>query len=317
MRRLSANEQIALNNYERREVLSAGSAYAQRVAAQEYPFLPEKPSRAWCKLIWYSEKCGGKLIIFKSGNPYLPKEGKRKDGEAIEENEREAVRLSQSLSRTKRRIFEIAACNKWEWFFTGTLDETKADRYDLDGTFKRLSQYIRDYRKATGREVRYLIVPEQHKNGAWHFHGLLAGIPAEALYKFTLDEHLPARIRGTISGGTDVYEWKEYSRRFGYTTLTAVRDENAVACYVTKYITKEMQTIANNNGYKHLYYCSRGLKKPDVVAESHSAAGYLPICDFANDYVAVRKVQTRQEAEAIISRYGLRREGGKDNEGDV
>lgn len=296
-------------NEERRIILSCGSSYAQRVAADECPFLPEYIPREWVKLIWYSDTCGGKLIVFKCGNPYLPKEGKRKGCKTEDAAAAEAERLSQSLSRSRKRIFEAAACNPWEWFFTGTLDACKCDRFDVDATFKRLSQFIRDYRKASGNDVKYLIVPERHKNGAWHFHGLLNGLPVDALHKFSLSERLPLRIRKTIQSGTDVYEWREYSRRFGYTTLTRVRDENAVACYVTKYITKDVIKTAAAAGYRHLYYISKGLQKPATIAESYCSTSYTPICDYENDYVQILKINDKQEAESIIARYGLRREG--------
>ena len=128
----------------------------------------------WLKVVWYSEDCGGKMVRFKCGNPHLTKQ-KRETPVNISD---EATRLSNSISRTRRRIFELAACNTWDWFFTGTLDGEKCDRNDLNGTFKRLSQFVRDYRKKqTGERIMYLIVPERHKDGAWHFHGLIKGLP--------------------------------------------------------------------------------------------------------------------------------------------
>ena len=123
------------------------------MCAEEYPFQEPKECEQWVKVIRYSEKCGGKVVVFKAGNPHIRKEGRRKDAQSATEEEREEGRLAQSLSRTRRRVFEIAACNPWEWFFTGTLDGEKCDRNDLNGTFKRLSQWVRDYRKATGNDV--------------------------------------------------------------------------------------------------------------------------------------------------------------------
>lgn len=297
---------------ERRLLAPLTSAEARRAMAEEYPFQTETPSDKWVKLIWYSDKCGGKLITFKSGSPYLPKCKGRKEGEnEIAEQERETKRLSNSLSRTRKRIFEIAACNPWEWFFTGTLDGEKCDRTDLNKTFKALSQFIRDFRKKTGYDVKYLIVPEQHKNGAWHFHGLFHGLPESQMYKFCTSDKIPLRIKRTIQNGTDVWTWKDYADKFGYSTVTKVRSENAVACYVTKYITKDM--IAANAALgtrRHLYYASQGLNKPAVLAESYPVLSYTPTFDFENEYVEIRKIETREEAENIIARFGLQRGEG-------
>lgn len=257
---------------------------------------PESPDD-WLKLVWYSEACGGKLVRFKAGNPYLPKLGKRDS--ALTEEQKEQVRLANSLSRTRRRIYEIAACNPWTWFFTGTLDGEKCDRDDLNGTFKRLSQFLRDYRKKQdGERIVYLIVPEQHKNGAWHFHGLIHGLSADELYKFKLSDKIPKRIKDTIRNGTDVYTWREYERRFGWATFTAVRSCEGVSKYVTKYITKDMQE-QNTGTNRHLFYASQRLNKPEVLAEGRSVSGLLPETDYENDWVAVRTLAEREEAQAI------------------
>lgn len=298
-------------NDERREIYGGGgNALALTVVAEEYPFQPEQPSEQWVKVIRYPQIGGGKVIVFKAGNPHLRKTGIRKPCQTYTEEERAEMRLSQSLSRTRRRIFEIAACNPWEWFFTGTLDGEKCDRDDLNGTFKRLSQWIRDYRKShDGGNITYLIVPEQHKSGGWHFHGLINGISAGEMHEFSMSERIPVRIKRTIQGGTPVWSWSAYSERFGYSTMTRVKDENAVACYVTKYITKDM--VANNQAIgkgRHLYYASRGLRKPETVAESYPATSYAPVTDYENDYVAIKTFSTDEEMNAIIDRYGIRRE---------
>lgn len=252
----------------------------------------------WIKVIWYSEAVGGKVVRFKAGNPYAPKMGVR-DDERSEEQKNE-IRLKESLSRTKRRIFEISACNPWTWFFTGTLDGEKCDREDLNNTFKRLSQFLRDYRKKQdGERVVYLIIPEQHKDGAWHFHGLIHGLCTDELYKFTTKDKIPAKLKKQIKEGSDIYTWREYEKRFGWATFTAVRDYNAITRYITKYITKDLQK-ANLGSNRHLYYASKGLAKPEVLAEGHSKYGFFPISDFENDWVHITEIYEREEAEAII-----------------
>lgn len=294
------------------ELQGIGTAHAMQVSAEISASLDKlKIPRDWVRLAWYSDECGGRLVRFKAGCPYGRKRSKNATAPTTstehkspeKTTEHDEKRLSASLSRTRRRIYEIAACNPWTWFFTGTLDGEKCDRNDLNATFKRLSQYIRDYRKQQeGEKIAYMIVPEQHKDGAWHFHGLLQGVSEKELHKFTLDEKIPQRIRKTIENGTDVFTWYGYQTRFGWATLTRVRSHEAVSKYITKYVTKELQNAAQGSG-AHLYYASRGLKKPQILAEGTSINGQLPFCDFENEWVALRSVTEKKEARAIARTY--------------
>ena len=314
-----------------RELHALGTGLSLSVAAEISAEMEKKEAPAdWLQLVWYSDECGGRLVRFKTGNPHansaLRKMSQKTDREQVTEipilpdNDDEIIecdisdlriiskakpngRLAASLSRTRRRIYEIAACNEWEWFFTGTLDSEKCDRYDLSGTYKRISQFVRDYRKKqVGARITNLIVPEQHKDGAWHFHGLLNGITEAELHKFSLSEQLPLRIRATIEKGQDVYTWEEYAERFGYSTMTKVGSHLAVSKYVTKYITKELLSDKTDSKRK-IYYASRGLKKPEVLAEGTTVCGSLPDYDFENDWVAITDVTDTDERDSILSRY--------------
>lgn len=293
---------------ERRLIKSCGSADALCAIANDYPYQQELMRDEWGAIKWYGDDVGGKLVIFKAGNPHLPKTGKRKGNDTLSDEEHEKIRLQNSLSRTKRNVYELAACNPWEWFFTGTLDGEKVDRNDLNGTFKKLSQWMRDYRKRqTGEKLAYLIVPEEHKKGGWHFHGLLHGLTADEMHQFTASEDIPARIKAAIIDGTPVWTWTAYARRFGYSTVTAIKSKAAVSAYVTKYITKDMvqEHRAGDTG-QHLYYCSQGLKKAATAAEGTITKSYLPDCDFENDYLMIRNIKTAEERNAIAERYGLK-----------
>lgn len=65
------------------------------------------------------------------------------------------AKLNEAFCRAKSLVLQYALCNPWDWFFTGTLDETKFNRYNLDGYQQKLSQFIRDKRKAC-RPIRFL-----------------------------------------------------------------------------------------------------------------------------------------------------------------
>lgn len=163
-------------------------------------------------------------------------------------------KLSQSMSRARSTIVQLAMCNDWEWFFTCTLDPEKHDRYDLTAFTVTFPQWVRDYRKKYRCDLRYLIVPERHKDGAWHVHGFLSGIPAEHLSDFVFGVHPDHLLEGGFKN------WGLCSEKFGYCSLDEIKDRYAVSLYVTKYITKDMSNHAIGLGC-HLYYASIGLRR--------------------------------------------------------
>ena len=77
-----------------------------------------------------------------------------------------------NLVRSKNKIMDLALCNSFCYFFTLTFN-TKFDRFNLDLLRNEWKKVLRDVRDKYKIELKYLIVPEQHKNGAWHFHGFL------------------------------------------------------------------------------------------------------------------------------------------------
>lgn len=203
-------------------------------------------------------------------------------------------KLVNNLSRTKSKIKELCLCNPWQWFVTLTLDPQKYDRTNLPKFIKDLSQMIRDYRKRTGYPVKYLLIPEHHKDGCWHMHGLLLGLPAENLHAFTLSEHLPQRIRQRLQDGVQVYTWEEYASRFGYASIEEIRNQEAVSGYIIKYITKDaLNTISELNA--HAFYASKGLEHATIIHQD-ILSREIENPDFSNEHCAVKWFQDLESA---------------------
>ena len=49
-----------------------------------------------------------------------------------EEQQHNDAKLDSNFSRARSMVLQYALCNPWDYFFTGTLDREKMDRYDLD-----------------------------------------------------------------------------------------------------------------------------------------------------------------------------------------
>lgn len=162
-------------------------------------------------------------------------------------------KLNEAFCRARSMVLQYALCNDWDYFFTGTLDKMKFNRYELDSFQKRLSQFIRDKRKAYGTQLSFLLVPEQHKDGAWHMHGLISGIPDSVLRRFRPPE--PQKLVDS-----EYLNWPDYMQKFGFCSLGPIRHPVATSFYISKYVSKELSRRGGALG-KHLYFHSRPLNK--------------------------------------------------------
>lgn len=171
-------------------------------------------------------------------------------------------KLDSSVSRTRRVILEKALCNPWDYFCTFTISESKYDRKNLVLWRDSFTQWMRDQRKK-GFPIQYLIVPETHKDGSWHAHGLFSGLPESELISFKeMDKQgyrspdgrrLPQKLRKS-----DYNNWPAYQEKFGFCSFGAIQNHVAAGFYITKYITKDNDRMVQDVGL-HSYYASRGL----------------------------------------------------------
>lgn len=195
-------------------------------------------------------------------------------------------KLKNNIRRAACKIEGYALCNRWDWFGTFTLSPEYRDRADLDGFRKDFMQFIRNSRRNCG-DIEALLVPELHKKrDGWHMHGLIQGVPVEALRPFTLKEKLPRYIRDRLKEGKALYDWPAYRDAFGWVDIEPLRNRDAAARYITKYVTKawndtpeetkaKMTTPQAIGLGKHLYYRTRGLVGPERI-ETENAPGSVP-----------------------------------------
>lgn len=203
-----------------------------------------------------------KVVKFKNGlRLHVPE--RRGEGESTPN----AEKLSQSLTRAKSVVTQIAICNEWQYFFTGTLSPQKVNRYDLS-VWKSMSQWLRDQNKKYHTHVKYLILPEKHEDGAWHFHGLLSGVPAQWVSEFVPGIHPQYLIdKGFLN-------WPAFEKKWGYCSLGEVRSNIGVSLYITKYITKDVARNVTALG-AHVYYASIGLKRAVPLGYAYGSVPYF------------------------------------------
>ena len=165
----------------------------------------------------------------------------------IAEKKKKLDNLSRSFRRTRSALYMYARQCNWEYFITLTYSPDKIEnRYDYSLCIKKVRKWIDHCRTRKASDLLYLFVPEQHKDGAWHIHGLLCNT---AGLTFT---DSGKRYDGKIVYNLD--DWK-----LGFSTATKVTDTYKVSNYITKYITKDLCAVTPG---KQRYFVSKSIPKP-------------------------------------------------------
>lgn len=191
----------------------------------QYEFFPASPEKCWRNIF------SGK--IERIPDIYIP-----------EDEEKKKVRSEYvSRARSLNRVYHLARSNDWEWFFTLTFNPSKVDSMDYDSAKRALSFWLNNARKKCP-EMKYLLVPELHKSGRIHFHGLFANCDPLG---FVDSEHV-------TKDGQKIYNVGSY--KLGFSTATRIIDNARCTKYISKYITKDLCNISFG---KKRYWYSKNL----------------------------------------------------------
>lgn len=185
--------------------------------------------------------------------------------------------LQKSCSRTVKCIYDIARSNKWEWFFTFTFNKEKIDRYNYDACCNAFHNWLCRIRKKCP-DMIYLVVPEQHKDGAFHFHGLFANC-MELDFKFS--GRYDNKERAVYNIGD--YNW-------GWTTATRITDFRRASSYLCKYITKNLCAVTRG---KKRYWHSKNCALPVVEEYMIEMSEGKRLEEFLKDgHTYLKKIET-------------------------
>lgn len=171
--------------------------------------------------------------------------------EVINMNEQEFYKYV-AFKRSKNMIYKLACNNKpWDYFVTFTFNSDKVDRYDFSEVSKKLSKWIDNIKqKYNCKDMGYIIVPEKHKDGAWHFHGLFKNCDNLNFIDSGIKD----------KQGRTIYNISNY--KFGFTTATKLSDIDKAVSYILKYISKDL--FCDNLKGKKRYWRSKNLEMPVV-----------------------------------------------------
>lgn len=179
----------------------------------------------------------------------------------------------RSMRRARAKVRRIALANEFRWFVTLTIDPKKLDRHDAAAVVRHLNSWCSNAVQRLG--LRYVLVPERHKDGGLHFHGFFSdsmnvvdsgtikppggGKPRKPRSKAQRQEWLS-------NGGQIVYNLPQWT--LGFTTAMELYGEYpAAVAYVCKYIGKDGDKPAGR-----WYYSGGSLKEPKVTFSEISPA---------------------------------------------
>lgn len=149
--------------------------------------------------------------------------------------------------RARQEVYDICRSNSFFWFVTLTFDDS-IDSYD----YKQCVEQLKRFTKYLGKlGCKYIFVPEQHKSGRYHFHGLLSSTSSKG--GFRLRQAYNSKTGRPIKG-----VWNIASYKFGFSTCSVIRYPDRVSSYICKYLTKDLVVP---KGHKR-YWCSSGLNRP-------------------------------------------------------
>lgn len=153
--------------------------------------------------------------------------------------------LERSMRRARAKVRRLALANDFRWFVTLTLDPARIERYDAGEVVKKLSQWCNNQVKRKG--LRYVLVPERHKDGALHFHGFF-------------NDALEAKASGHRGkGGRMIYNFPGWTLGFS-AAIKVYGDYAGAVAYVCKYIGKQGDKPAGR-----WYYSGGDLAEPEVT----------------------------------------------------
>lgn len=159
-------------------------------------------------------------------------EKKQKIAHRVSDGPSSAENIRKSFARARNNLFDLLQSNKdIGWFVTLTIDGEKIDRYDYNVVVKKLGQWLDN--NVRRKALKYILVPEFHKDGAVHFHGFI-----------NCDVLSTSEARNPHSGklihhhGKQVYNISNY--KLGFSTAIPINpyEYDATCKYVYKYITK-------------------------------------------------------------------------------
>lgn len=211
----------------------------------------------------------------------------------LSEEEKQSRNIARSLRRVRATCRELLLSNPWEYWVTFTISDKKCDRYDFKSILKLFLGVVkRRNERKNSAPLKYLLFPEQHKDGAFHFHGFLMGVDPDEL---VVNEH----------GYLDI---PLFSEAMGFVNVCPVRplpqkERYALLIYTMKYAQKNVGS--GNKDLRRGYYRSDGLERgikitlPPCALREQLCEIHETVASYENDYIQKRTYEEEDFSEIL------------------
>lgn len=180
--------------------------------------------------------------------------------------------VKRAQRRARSEVRDLALCNPFTHFVTLTLDGSRVDRYDMAAITRKLNDWLSN--QVQRRGLKYILVPERHKDGAVHFHGFFNDVLERSDSGTVIPpgggrprkpRSAKQRAEWLAQGGRVVWNLPGWS--LGFTTaLELVGEYPRAVSYVCKYIGKQQEDGRPGEKIGGRWYYSGGeLARPEVT----------------------------------------------------
>lgn len=170
---------------------------------------------------------------------------------------------SDSLKRSKDKVFDIVRLNDWKYFLTITFNGSEYDFKNPQFIKKKVRKWLENQVQRCG--LKYILIPEYHEKGGIHCHALIndALEVVDSGTRIIAGYGKPVKVETVEKYHSEVLhvvynvpKWK-----YGFSTAIEVTDSSGLAHYVTKYITK-----GNDKIFGKYYWAGGDIKRePQIV----------------------------------------------------
>ena len=211
-----------------------------------------------------------RYIEFDDGTSFI--------GEQLDESYDFQRALNVSLNRSKQNLIGILRANKWDYFVTFTFNPRIVNSNNFYDVCRSAHKYMDNLRKTQCPNLKYVLVPELHKDGEhYHLHGVVGnadGLQLRCSGKFDKKGHIIYNIPS----------WK-----YGWNTATEVEHTGKVSNYISKYITKDTEGLLRG---KRRYWASHNCILRDECCETLYVENHMEIVEFLSKNNAIKHIKS-------------------------
>lgn len=198
------------------------------------------------------------IVRYHHGNIRFHEQSDTVKGSELDSKEKKIKVRYQSAQRAKRKIRYYILANDFNLFWTLTFDDKKVNAKNYEYAIKSLKAWLKYMREKFGK-FDFIFVPELHKSGRIHFHGLTREFAPPLTRALN-----PKTGRLIKEKGRQIYNAPVWNK--GFSTVSYIHSKKKTASYITKYISKAL--IESPIGFHQpKYFPSRGLKLPSISYE--------------------------------------------------